>query len=312
MTCQTTIAVLEQKVRNLPLIDSAVAEVITLLNNPESNFEHIVEKLSPGLATRFLYIANKASAGREVRSIHYAVKLLGYGKMKDILITSILMDHFAERLENFSFEKFIKQAQFCATVSRLLGEMLDFNRPEDLFTVATLQNIGKLVIAIYFKPELKEIIALKKTEGLSSCVAEKRVLGVSHGEIGAIVLRRFCIPPDICEAVGFHDHPEDDLPAAADFNLQHIARATTRIVARFSLPEKMEPKMLMERLQAITAEGKEKIRSRLRAEMRWKGYQEIFPALLEQATDTIYRGLKQHLPERSPSFRISDDPCAVS
>ncbi len=145
MTTQETIARIEKKINKLPLIDSEVVGIITLLNNPASNFEQIAENLSPSLAARFLNLANSAYyGGREVRSINYAVQLLGYGKMKDYLITSILMDHFTRRLKDFNFDKFLKQAQFCAVVARVIGEILAFKHQEDLFTVATLQNIGEI------------------------------------------------------------------------------------------------------------------------------------------------------------------------
>ncbi|MGD9121851.1 MAG: HDOD domain-containing protein, partial [Desulfobacterales bacterium] len=99
MTTEETIERIESKINKLPLVDTEVVEIITLLNNPSSNFDQIVEKLSPSLAARFLNMANSAYYGsREVRSINYAVQLLGYGKMKDILVTSILMDHFTRRL----------------------------------------------------------------------------------------------------------------------------------------------------------------------------------------------------------------------
>jgi HD-like signal output (HDOD) protein len=99
MTTIETIERISSKIDKLPLVDSEVVEIITLLNNPASNFKQIVEQLSPSLAARFLNIANSAYyGGREVRNIDYAVKLLGYAKMKDILITSILVDHFTKRL----------------------------------------------------------------------------------------------------------------------------------------------------------------------------------------------------------------------
>ena len=125
MTAIETIDQIANKIDKLPLVDREVVNIITLLNNPASNFKQIVEKLSPSLAARFLNIANSAYyGGREVRTIDYAVKLLGYAKMKDTLITSILVDHFTKRLKGFDFNKFLKQAQFCASVARALGEMV--------------------------------------------------------------------------------------------------------------------------------------------------------------------------------------------
>jgi HD-like signal output (HDOD) protein len=299
MTTQEVMKFVESKINRLPLIDSEVVGIIRLLNNPASNFEQIVEKLSPSLAARFLNIANSAYyGGREVRSINYAVKLLGYGKMKDILVTSILMEHFTKRLKDFNFDRFLKQAQFCAVIAKVLGEVLNFQPLEDLFTVATLQNIGKLVIAVYFKDHHHQIVALKKAEGLPSCKAERKILGVSHGEIGAIVLKRFKVPSEICEAVRFHDSLDTDLPADNHNHLQHITRRASTIVAQFSLSEEVEPMDLYHMLRATAEEGKRNYREQVQAQIRSKGYDEIFPSLLEQSADLIFNDLKAHLHER--------------
>jgi HD-like signal output (HDOD) protein len=274
MTTIETIERISSKIDKLPLVDSEVVEIITLLNNPASNFKQIVEKVSPSLAARFLNIANSAYyGGREVRNIDYAVKLLGYAKMKDILITSILVDHFTKRLQDFDFDKF-------------------------LITVATLQNIGKLVIAVYFKDEYRKIVSLKKAERLPSCEAEQQILGMSHGEIGAIVLERFNVPQDICDAVRFHDSLDTELPVQNNNYLQHIARQATRIVGHFSLPQEMAPMDLYHMLRATVEEGKKHYREQVQSQIRSQGYAQIFPSLLEKATDLVSYDLKAHLRER--------------
>ena len=305
MTTQEVIEFVESKINKLPLIDSEVVGIIMLLNNPASNYEQIVEKLSPSLAARFLNIANSAYyGGREVRSINYAVKLLGYGKMKDILITSILMDHFTKRLKGFHFEKFLKQAQFCAVVAKVFGEILNFQPLDDLFTVATLQNIGKLVIAVYFKDYHRQIVALKKAEGLPSCKAERRILGISHGEIGAILLQRFNVPPEICDAVRFHDSRDTELPVNNN-HLQHIARQASTLIAQFSLPEEVAPMDLYHMLQPTVEVGKRNYREHVQDQIRSKGYDEIFPSLLEQSANLIFNDLKAHLHERDSVIKSS-------
>jgi len=301
MNDEFTIDRIEKRVQNLPLIDSAVVKIITLLNNPHSNFEQIVQRLSPDLTTRFLKIANSAYYSREVRSVAFAVKLLGYSKMKDILITSILMDHFTKRLIDFNFDRFMNQAQFCAAVARILGEILEFGQLDDLFTVATLQNIGKLVIAVYFEDEHKRIIELKKSQAITTREAEEKVLGLSHGKIGAIVLQRFKVPQDICDAVEFHDTADAPFPGQTDSDLPYIAREASRIVGQFSLPQDVHPRNLVSLLAETIKEGNASYRECVREAIRSKGYEQIFPQLLDQASQLIIRDLKQVLPERNPS-----------
>ena len=305
---EKTIGKLKEKINKLPMISGDVFEIISLLNRPESNFDKIVEKVSPSLATRFLSMANSAYYGREVRSVHYAVKLLGYRRMKDMLISSILVNHFTDRLKNFDFDKFQKQAQFCAAVSRVLGEILAYEEPDDLFTVATLQNIGKLVIAVYFKEEHKNIIALKKAEVMSTAQAEQKCMGINHAEIGAMVLERFTIPKDICEAVRYHDLESGDIPSDSNWRLSWIAREATRIVDHFTLPEEMLPSEIPNLLSNTISEGKKTCSESVRTEMRSKGYDDLFPSLLEKASSLVYQGLKEHLPERLPQMTVGKNP----
>ncbi|MCF8144178.1 MAG: HDOD domain-containing protein [Deltaproteobacteria bacterium] len=293
--------IIERQIQELPLVDVAVFEVISMLDDPDANFEKIAGNLSPDVATRFLEMANSAYYGREVRSIGFAVRVLGFAQMKKILTSSILMSHFIKHIdfEGFNFEKFQRQARFCGAVSRVMGEILSYERPEDLFTVAILQNIGKLVLAIYFKEEFRQIIALKISEGIPTREAERRIVGTTHAEIGALVLKRFHIPEDICDAVMYHDTYERTVPEGPNYQLEFIAREATRIVGRFQLPEEMEPLEIVERLRGTVSEGRKKYRKIIEESMQEKGYRETFVDLLTQASDLVCRDLKVFLKERT-------------
>ena len=291
-----------KQIEELPLVDVAVFEVISMLDDPDANFEKIAGNLSPDVASRFLEMANSAYYGREVRSIGYAVRVLGFAQMKKILTSSILMSHFIKHVdfEGFNFEKFQRQAQFCGAVSRVMGEIVGFERPEDLFTVAILQNIGKLVLAIHFKEEFRKINALKISEGLPTREAERHVLGTTHAEIGALVLKRFHIPDDICNAVKYHDSDDRTTPEGPNYQLEFIAREATRIVGQFKLPEEMEPVEIVDRLRGTVLEGRKRYRKAIEGSIHDKGYREAFVDLLSDVSGMVYRDLKVFLKERMP------------
>jgi len=299
---------IEAKIDSLPLPNVAVFKTISVLNNSNSTYEQVIEKLSPDIASKFLKIANSVYYQREVRSIHYAVKLLGFETMKQILITSILVDHFKKQLDykGFNFNKFQKQARFCAAVSGILGEILDYSRPEDLFTVAILHNIGKIIIVICFEEEHRKIIALKKLGDIPTREAEQRILGVNHAEIGAHVLKKFNIPKDIYNAVKYHDATDRIIPEGSNYQLELITRESVMIVDNFILPEEMGQQEIRDRLKSTIEEGQTKCRELLRTGMQskgYRGYREIFPDLLQKASKLVYRDLKG-LIERVP---IKDD-----
>jgi HD-like signal output (HDOD) protein len=296
---------IEQRLKDLPLVDVSVFEVISMLDDPDANFEKIAANLSPDVATRFLEMANSAYYGREVRSIGYAVRVLGFSQMKKILTSSILMSHFIKKVDvtGFNFDKFQQQAHFCGAVSRVLGQIIGFEKPEDLFTVAILQNIGKLVLAIYFKEEFQEINAIKTSEDLPTREAERRVLGTTHAEIGALVLKRFNIPADISDAVRYHDSYERTVPEGPNYQLEFIAREATRIVGRFRLPEEMEPMEIVDRLQGTITEGRKRCRKAIEEMMHEKGYRNAFVQVLAEASGLIVRDLRIFLNERDDEGR---------
>lgn len=288
------------KIKNLPLIDKSVYDIIPLLNNPDSNYEMIAEKLSPDLSARFLKMANMARTGMEVRTIRHAVRLLGFKEMKNILISFILIDHLTRKLDmrNFSLRKFQAQANFCAVISRILGEMMNFPELDDLFTVSVLHNIGKLIIVVYFNEEFQTINAIKQEKNLSAREAELAILGASHSQLGAMVLERFNIPKDICEAVRFHDVEERDMAASSNFELEFIFRQAAGIVRNFALPEDMNTAEILKKMGKSIARGKTVCIAETRSNIRSRGYEKVFLALLKEASDITEEGLKEIVPIR--------------
>jgi len=213
------------------------------------------------------------------------------------------MDHFVQRmdLEDFNFEKFQAQAYFCAAISKVLGEIIGYEESADLYTVSILQNIGKLVLAVYFREKFREINALKISEGLVSRIAEQRVLGITHGEIGAVVLEKFKIPKEICNAIRFHDVLGRIVPEGSDFELEFVSRESSRLVAGFTLPKKMNAQDIMDRLRGTVDEGRKRYRENMKEVLHSKGgYREAFETLINQAVGLIRRDLKVFLRERKP------------
>lgn len=285
---------IEDRINNLPLPNKNVQEIISLLDDAESSFEKIVEKLSPEAMAKFLSMANSAFYGGEVKSITHALRVLGYNTMRQSLVTSLLIDHFDRfsGLDSFRLDKYHQQAHFCAAVSRLLGAILDYEHLANLFTVSMLHNIGKLIIAVYFGEEYNTIVTLKEKEGIPAHVAERRVLGCSHAEISAMVLQKFNIPADLSQAVRYHDAEAGELPKVSDYQLMYILRESARIVDRLELEDALEPTELFWKMQDTITAGREECRALRREHMKSKGYAEIFGMLLVRAAEIVGRDLQ--------------------
>ncbi|UCF89831.1 MAG: HDOD domain-containing protein, partial [Desulfobacterales bacterium] len=183
-------------------------------------------------------------------------------------------------------------------ISRVLAQILNYKNPEDLVTVATLYNIGKLIIAVYFPDEHRQIVDLKKTEGLSSSMAEQRILGVTHAEVGALVLERYNIPQEICDAVRFHNRQDRGIASVTDDRLEHLAREAARIVRHFALPAEKELQQLAEQLRATITAGRTLYAHALDPRPEAQEYSQVFMQVLQQASDLVVRDLTAVWPPR--------------
>jgi hypothetical protein len=144
-------------------------------------------------------------------------------------------------------------------------------------------------------------VALKRSEGLATSLAERRIFGMNHAEIGALVLERYRVPREICEAVRYHDrHVPVENPGELT-ELQIIARAAAAIVGRFQLPTAFDPVELPERLQRTILAGK-RLRQRLaQPHIRSGGYENIFPQLVDDLSNLVVTDLHRFLPLRRSS-----------
>ncbi len=291
---------IKEELTNLPLVDVAIWDLLALLQDPQSNFDQIVNMLSPDIAAKFISIANSAYYGYEVTSLKHAISILGYNKMKDILVSAFLVDHFSKSSDfaGFDYNKFQRQSHFCSIVAWVLGDALDYDKKEELFTVAMLNNIGKLVLSVYFPEQYRKIMSLKDKEKLPSHVAEKEIIGLDHGEIGALVLERFGINQTTCQAVRYHEKKIEQLPDECDFQLILIVKEATKIVDKLVLPKKEESSKIRDQLSPVVCQAREMGRELIRTEMRDKGYRQVFGYLLKQVSDMIYSELIKIYPER--------------
>ncbi len=280
---------LSEKIKKLPLMDVSVSRILNLLGRPDSNFEQIAANISPEVAVTFLNIAGSAYYGRNIRSIEHAVRLLGFQRIKEILMVSLMMEQLIRRadIDRFNVEKYQRHAAFCVMVSRALSKIVGYERSDDLATAAMLHNIGKMVIAVFFPTEKARISALVRDKGASSSDAEFAVLGRNHAQIGADVLEMFQVSRELSEAVRHHENSRPPDRTGAGSHLQLMLGAASRIADSFTLPEPGEETLTEQALEKTVAAGARHRKEILRQQMRTRGYATVFQDLIEQAAADV-------------------------
>lgn len=190
-----------------------VEVLLDLLNSPLSSARDISDHVDPAVASEILRVANSAyySAGKErVTTIERAILLIGFDTLSQIVLEMFMLS-LANGGSKDATREFIQHSLLTAIISK---ESVSFRaqKADELYLAGLLHDIGKPVICAYFPEAAAEIREAILADHLSEWEAEKLVLGVTHAEIGSIILTKWNFDPTQVATVALHHSTETELP----------------------------------------------------------------------------------------------------
>jgi len=199
-------------IKNLPSIPKVIFEVTKLLEDPSTTTNKLAEIISKdqGLTLKILSVANSPLYGirRKVSSIEFAILVLGFKDMKDIVTAISFADSFKiSTSQEFEPMDFWIHSMLAGTAAKSIAQCLGFNLGGDAFVAGIIHDIGILVIHKYMYKEFLEIIKLANTQNIPIFEAEYQVLGLSHQEIGRFLCEKWQLPAVLCDTINHHHQP---------------------------------------------------------------------------------------------------------
>ncbi len=184
-----------------------------LLNDPKTSTGLLAEMMSKdhGLTAKVLAIANSPLYGikRKVSSIEFAILVLGFQEIKNIIMALSLVETMkAVPSHYFDPMEFWLHSLVVGTGAKGISQHLGFDFGSEAFVAGLFHDVGVLVIYNYFNTEFKQIIETASAENLSLLEAEKRILGLSHQEIGKYLAEKWNLPQQLCDAIFYHHNPD--------------------------------------------------------------------------------------------------------
>lgn len=216
-------------IKSLPTLPVVADNVIKLTQNPDSTAFEIAEAISQdqSLASKVLKTANSAYYGfpRKITTINYAIVVLGLNNIKNIVLSASIMGQFPKKNRNFLFDRkeFWKHSLLCGIISKKISEHMGIKNSEEMFMCGLLHDFGKLILDTFFQEEFISALQLAKENQLALMEAEDRIFGFNHSGVGALLLRKWSLPPSLVKAVEFHHNPEESLNAFRTASIVHVS-----------------------------------------------------------------------------------------
>lgn len=197
---------------NIPPFPKCVQKVLAMLRDPRIQLTKVGEvvSLDQGFAGRVLRMANSAYFGlpRQVYNVTEALVLLGYSNVRNVLISASASQILGNALKSYGMEsgQLWEHSIAAAYSAQMISRRSSMEIHSMAFSCGLLHDVGKVAIDLAF-PEEKAAEMFKMISKLGTLEAEFQILGLTHGEVGMEITRRWNLPEEIVEAVGYHHCP---------------------------------------------------------------------------------------------------------
>jgi HD-like signal output (HDOD) protein len=214
---------LEQSLKELPPLPTAVAKVLDETNRQEPDMHKIDEIVSgdQALASKVLRIVNSAYYGlsRQVNSVGQAVLILGIQQIRTITLSVGSISAFSSRgpVDSDGMRRFWQHSFATAAACTALCSKLNVDRKtsDEISTIGILHDVGRMFFFCNFKPSYQKLVQKALQNGTTYENEEYAFLGDTHAGIGAIVADKWELPETIVEGIRLHEGPfEVDMPKA--------------------------------------------------------------------------------------------------
>ncbi len=190
------------KIKNLPPLPEVSMKIISAVNDPEISVDKLVNvlSLSPALVARLIGLANSSYFGYagKISDLRVAIiQVLGFKLVKCLALSIVLnVELDASKCKLFDDNLFWNHALLTAVIAQKLSVHIDDEMmvPGTVYTAGLLLDIGLLVAVFIFPEQVNDVLA--NLDDAEDAVFKKMqdALGLSHYEIGAMLLETWKLP----------------------------------------------------------------------------------------------------------------------
>lgn len=205
-------------VKEIEPFPKVARRVMEMLADPDVEARELAEVIQydQAITANVLKICNAPYFGltRKVSSLQEALVMLGQDALRDIIMAGSSARFYKGGDVGAGYDleqgELWKHSVAVGILAKQLVGKIKGVEPATAFTAGLLHDIGKRFLSTFVSEEFEQIMEKVAREKCSFVEAEKEILGVTHAELGWVILKRWEFPEDILVAVRKH-HDQDAL-----------------------------------------------------------------------------------------------------
>ncbi len=196
--------------------DSALSEIADLILN------------DPAITANLLKICNSAYFGlnRKVESVRDAIGFVGLDQIVQLVMLNSVSQNLKKQPQGYGLGEgeLWRHAVSSAHVAKKLAGKFGISQNKHLiYTAALLKDIGKLILGRFVAFSFEEINILVNSKGFSFNEAEKKVIGMNHEELGAMVGQKWRFSDKLIYIIRHHHLSNESAREDLETSLVYLA-----------------------------------------------------------------------------------------
>ncbi|HRJ27499.1 MAG TPA: HDOD domain-containing protein [Fimbriimonadaceae bacterium] len=210
-----TIEDILQKTTDLPTIPAAALRVIQEADLSSCTASTVASTISTdqSLTAKVLRLSNSAYYGlsREIVDLQEAVVVLGMRCVRNLAMVAATYPWMSKALTGYSLEPRAMWTHSFGTAvgAQLIAQRARIKNDDTAFTAGLLHDLGKVALSVWLEKRFNVIVSVAERESLPFNLAEKRVLGFDHTEVGYHLAKSWNIPDTLALAIRYHHAPSE-------------------------------------------------------------------------------------------------------
>ena len=200
-----------EQIDQLEPVPPIATQIMALTEDPDSPLSQIADLIlrDPALTANLLKTCNSAYCGLSLKvdSVRDAIALVGLDHIVQLVMLSSVSQNFKKAAQGYGLGEgeLWRHAVSSACVAKILAGKFGLAQNKHLiYTAALLKDIGKLILGRFVAFTFEEINILVNSKGFSFNDAEKKIIGMNHEELGALVGQKWCFSEKLTSIIRHH------------------------------------------------------------------------------------------------------------
>jgi len=281
-----------QQIESLPSLPQAYHKCCFLLEQEVTDSKALAQVVAtdPAMTMAVLRLVNSAfyNIPRKIERLDHAISIIGHVKFSDLILTAAVVKAMSSLASGrVEMNVFWRHSIFTGLVAKRLALYGYFPNSERLFLAGLLHDVGQL---IYF--DLQQTKALKVSElvckyGVDVALAEKKVLGFTHQQLGSELCRIWDLPEWLEQPIAHYHEPKLSLYFHQEATILSMANA----IAGKSMPGLASLGQVIQNNDSLVDDPN-----------IWSSVNindEVLPAVIQEASEQLEGVIQSLIPELS-------------